>query len=93
MECILFSTSTPQRRNYLYLPGKNIIYTTAELVVGESKQLQFKREKDGTTEWEELQVKENKCFNAIANFIYRCYLPFIFPGIFKIWFNPIISVF
>lgn len=39
------------------LPG-NLVYTTAEIVIGESKQLVFTREKDGTTEWEELQVKK-----------------------------------
>jgi len=36
------------------------IYTTAEIVVGSSSNYEFKREKDGTTQWEELQVKENK---------------------------------
>lgn len=39
------------------LPG-NLIYTTAEIVIGESKTHIFKREKDGSTEWEELQVSE-----------------------------------
>jgi predicted DNA-binding protein with PD1-like motif len=33
------------------------IYTTAEVIIGESKTLVFTREKDGTTPWEELQVK------------------------------------
>ncbi|HMK04996.1 MAG TPA: PPC domain-containing DNA-binding protein [Ferruginibacter sp.] len=32
------------------------IYTTAEIVVLSSNELVFKREKDGTTDWEELQV-------------------------------------
>jgi uncharacterized protein len=32
------------------------IYTTAEIVIGSSNDFIFKREKDGTTEWEELQV-------------------------------------
>lgn len=32
------------------------VYTTAEIVIGESKQLRFTREKDGTTPWEELQI-------------------------------------
>jgi uncharacterized protein len=32
------------------------IYTTAEIVIGESKELIFKREHDGTTPWEELKV-------------------------------------
>ncbi len=35
-----------------------IIYTTAEIVIGESKNIVFKREKDGTTPWEELQIKK-----------------------------------
>jgi uncharacterized protein len=43
-----------------HLLDNNTVYTTAELVIGESKQLQFTREKDGTTPWEELQVKEKK---------------------------------
>ena len=34
------------------------IYTTAEIVIGSSSNYEFKREKDGTTDWEELQVKE-----------------------------------
>jgi predicted DNA-binding protein with PD1-like motif len=41
-----------------HLLGDNIIYTTAEIVIGESKDLLFTREKDGTTPWEELQVKK-----------------------------------
>jgi predicted DNA-binding protein with PD1-like motif len=36
------------------------IYTTAEIVIGESKDLVFKREKDGTTPWEELQVRKKE---------------------------------
>ena len=36
------------------------IYTTAEIVIGSSNDFIFKREKDGTTEWEELQVEEVK---------------------------------
>ena len=35
-----------------------IIYTTAEIIIQEASNLVFTREKDGTTEWEELQVKE-----------------------------------
>ncbi len=35
-----------------------IIFTTTEIVIGESKELIFTREKDGTTEWKELQVKK-----------------------------------
>ena len=34
------------------------VYTTAEIVLGESRQLIFTREKDGTTPWEELQIKQ-----------------------------------
>ena len=36
------------------------IYTTAEIVILSSNDLVFKREKDGTTPWEELQVEENR---------------------------------
>lgn len=41
-----------------HLLDENIIYTTAEIVIGEGKQLIFVREKDGSTPWEELQVKK-----------------------------------
>jgi len=34
------------------------VYTTAEIVIQSSNQFEFLREKDGTTPWEELQVKE-----------------------------------
>ena len=34
------------------------IYTTAEIVIGATSAYEFKRMKDGTTEWEELQVNE-----------------------------------
>lgn len=34
-----------------------IIYTTGDIIIGESKELIFTREKNGTTEWKELQVK------------------------------------
>jgi len=37
-----------------------IIYTTAEIVISSSNDFIFKREKDGTTPWEELQVQEVK---------------------------------
>ena len=33
-----------------------IIYTTAEIIIQSSDEMIFTREKDGTTEWEELQV-------------------------------------
>jgi uncharacterized protein len=39
-----------------HLLDGNIIYTTAEIIIGESKDIVFTREKDGTTEWEELQI-------------------------------------
>lgn len=41
------------------LPG-SLVYTTAEIIMGESKDMIFTREKDGTTLWEELQVKKKK---------------------------------
>ncbi|HEY5772997.1 MAG TPA: PPC domain-containing DNA-binding protein [Chitinophagaceae bacterium] len=34
------------------------IYTTAEIVIGITTAYEFIRKKDGTTEWEELQVNE-----------------------------------
>lgn len=34
----------------------NLVYTTAEIVIGESAELVFTREKDGSTEWPELQI-------------------------------------
>jgi len=34
------------------------IYTTAEIVIGSTTAYEFKRKKDGTTEWEELQINE-----------------------------------
>lgn len=40
-----------------HLLDNNLIYTTAEIVMGESKNLVFTREKDSTTPWEELQIK------------------------------------
>jgi hypothetical protein len=43
-----------------HLLDENIVYTTAEIVIGEGKQLTFTREKDGSTEWEELQVKKKE---------------------------------
>jgi uncharacterized protein len=36
------------------------IYTTAEIVIQSSNNITFKREKDGTTPWEELQIEEVK---------------------------------
>ena len=40
-----------------HLQEANIIYTTAEIIIQSSDKLIFRREKDGTTPWEELQVK------------------------------------
>ena len=36
------------------------VYTTAEIVLYATDKYSFSREKDGTTPWEELQVKEKK---------------------------------
>lgn len=36
-----------------------LIYTTAEIVIQSSNEFGFKREKDGSTPWEELRVEEN----------------------------------
>lgn len=41
-----------------HLLDENLVYTTAEIVIGESDDFVFTREKDGSTEWEELQVKK-----------------------------------
>lgn len=43
-----------------HLLDENIVYTTAEIVIGESKNYVFTREKDGSTPWEELQVKTKR---------------------------------
>ena len=40
-----------------HLLGENLVYTTAEIVIGESKNHVFTREKDDSTPWEELQIK------------------------------------
>jgi uncharacterized protein len=40
-----------------HLLDGNIIYTTAEIVILSSDEFEFTREKDGTTPWEELQVR------------------------------------
>ena len=39
------------------MPGCKI-YTTAEIVLQTTDKYEFAREKDGTTKWEELQIKE-----------------------------------
>ncbi len=41
-----------------HLLENNHVYTTAEIVIGESNNFQFTREEDGTTPWKELQVKQ-----------------------------------
>lgn len=41
-----------------HLLAGNTVYTTAEIVIGESRDLVFSREVDGTTPWEELQIKK-----------------------------------
>ncbi len=41
-----------------HLADGNIIYTTAEIVLQQSTDLKFTREKDGSTPWEELQIKK-----------------------------------
>jgi uncharacterized protein len=41
-----------------HLADSNIVYTTAEIVLLSSEDFIFTREKDGTTPWEELQVKK-----------------------------------
>ena len=40
-----------------HLMDNCIVYTTAEIVLLSSGDFEFKREKDGSTPWEELQVK------------------------------------
>ena len=40
-----------------HLLNGNLVYTTAEIVIQESEELVFTREKDGSTPWEELRVK------------------------------------
>ncbi|MBP6333877.1 MAG: DNA-binding protein [Bacteroidia bacterium] len=51
------SDSLGQTKGGHLLEG-NLVYTTAELVIAESHDLIFTREKDGSTEWKELQVKK-----------------------------------
>lgn len=43
-----------------HLLDGNLIYTTAEIVIGESRRHVFEREVDGTTPYKELQVRELK---------------------------------
>jgi predicted DNA-binding protein with PD1-like motif len=41
-----------------HLLDSNLVYTTAEIILQEDDDLVFTREKDGTTPWEELQIKK-----------------------------------
>ena len=41
-----------------HLLDSNLVYTTAEIVILSSESLEFKRAKDGSTPWEELQVQK-----------------------------------
>jgi predicted DNA-binding protein with PD1-like motif len=43
-----------------HLLDTNLVYTTAEIVIQEVDDVVFTREKDGTTPWEELQVRPRK---------------------------------
>lgn len=52
-----FSDSTGTTLGGHLLPG-SLVYTTAEIVIGENTDMEFTREKDGTTPWEELQIKK-----------------------------------
>ena len=45
------------------------IYTTAEIVILSSDQVEFKREKDGTTPWEELQIFDKRKTDSSKNII------------------------
>lgn len=41
-----------------HLLDNNLVYTTAEIVLQESDDFVFTRQKDGSTPWEELQIKK-----------------------------------
>lgn len=41
-----------------HLLDSNFVYTTAEIVIMEDDNFEFRREKDETTPWEELQIKK-----------------------------------
>ena len=43
-----------------HLLAENLVYTTAEIVISESPDHVFTREKDGSTPWEELQVRKKQ---------------------------------
>ncbi|QEC58556.1 DNA-binding protein [Flavisolibacter ginsenosidimutans] len=40
-----------------HLLDSNVVYTTAEIVLQEDDAFEFTREKDGSTPWKELQIK------------------------------------
>lgn len=54
---ISISDSTGRTLGGHLMPGCKV-YTTAEIVIQATDRYEFTREKDGTTPWEELQVKE-----------------------------------
>lgn len=56
---ISISDSTGKTIGGHLIPGCKV-YTTAEIVLRETDKYEFTREKDGSTPWEELQVKEKK---------------------------------
>jgi predicted DNA-binding protein with PD1-like motif len=41
-----------------HLLDSNIVYTTAEIILQQSDDFVFTREKDGSTPWQELQIKK-----------------------------------
>jgi hypothetical protein len=43
-----------------HLLDSNFVYTTAEIILQEDDEFVFTREQDGTTPWEELQIKKTK---------------------------------
>lgn len=43
-----------------HLSEGNIVYTTAEIVIQSSSKFIFKRENDGSTPWQELQIEKQK---------------------------------
>jgi predicted DNA-binding protein with PD1-like motif len=42
-----------------HLMDECVVYTTAEIIIQSSPGLEFTREKDGTTDWPELQIKSS----------------------------------
>ena len=43
-----------------HLLDDNLVYTTAEIIIQEDDGFIFTREKDGSTPWEELQIKKKR---------------------------------